>query len=719
MSFAKHLKTGIKYILDEKDEFIQNLLKTKSVNIENEYIKEHYPKLYRYAHNLLIEECKQSCEALYHNLNTLESRAGSQVPFTSINIGRDTTPEGRLVTKSILEASINGIGKFHRTSIFPISIFQLKKGINKDPGDPNYDLKQLALKSMSMRIYPNWCNCDWSQAHEDDNDIDTYFATMGALAGNEHLYISINNNEPIDISIKDLFEMVIDKNNNNILEYDILDKPGIYKITNVDDDTSIIKFSRNIKKDIKNNYKYTVLEYTEDMNDINKYIVYGKVVDNYDKSYKINDINTINTKPNLPQDTSIPQTLINIEHLDIKVFDRNNQWVKIKHIFKNDKLNSPAMMKIEYDNRYSISCTEDHPLWNGKQFIRADEFKINDKLYDKDNNALTITNIGYYTTNEDSYDIGTVTGTFIGSDIMMHNCRTLMGYDRHGLGYKRTGRGNNVPNTIILPKIAIDNGICLNTRNKPDLDGFWKDLDKALRICEQGLLERYALIKKQSPKAAPFMYNNNTIADADKCKETVEEAVKHNTLGIGLIGIAEMCKALFGKTHDEDEEIHKFALSVVDYISKYAKEASERNNLNFGVYFTPAESLCHTALKALREQYGIIEDVTSHEYLTNSCHVPVWHKVSIYDKLKCEAPFTKYATSGCITYIELESTFVKNLKAVEDIIDYACELDIPYLAFNFPIDTCLDCGYQGEFSDHCPECGSKNIEQLRRVTGCD
>ena len=131
-----------------------------------------------------------------------------------------------------------------------------------------------------------------------------------------------------------------------------------------------------------------------------------------------------------------------------------------------------------------------------------------------------------------------------------------------------------------------------------------------------------------------------------------------------------------------------------------------------------AEGLCRTALQALRKQYGIIDNVTSHEYLTNSHHVPVWEKVSIYDKLRCEAPFCKYPTGGNITYIELDSIFVQNTKAVEDIIDYAFnELDIPYLAFNFPIDSCMDCGYQGEFNDKCPECGSKNIQQLRRVTG--
>ena len=136
-------------------------------------------KIYEYAIDMLEKEGLQSTQALYHNLNTLESRQGSQVPFTSINLGRDTSVEGRLVTKWVMLSSIEGIGKHHLTSIFPISIFQYKKGVNANPDDKNYDLKQLALKSMSKRIYPNWCNCDWSQAHEDENNPDTFFATMG------------------------------------------------------------------------------------------------------------------------------------------------------------------------------------------------------------------------------------------------------------------------------------------------------------------------------------------------------------------------------------------------------------------------------------------------------------------------------------------------------------------------------------------------------------
>lgn len=473
MSFSKHFKEGLKWVEHESEEYINHV--PDLIGIEDEEAKYH-TEAYKYAMEMLEKEGSQSAQGLYHNLNTLESRQGSQVPFTSINLGRDTTPEGRMVTRWMLEASIDGIGKFHLTSIFPISIFQYKVGCNANKEDANYDLKQLALKSMSKRIYPNWCNCDWSQAHEDEENPDTYFSTMG--------------------------------------------------------------------------------------------------------------------------------------------------------------------------------------------------------------------------------------------------CRTLVGYDRHGLGYVRQGRGNNVPNTIILPKLGIEFGICLGKRTEPDLKGFWDAFEETLKLTEKGLLERFEIMIEQSPKAAPFMYQNNTIQGARECKENVYNALKHNTLAIGYIGVAEMCVALFGKNHAEDKKVHEFALSVVKRINEFAAEASERNDLNFSCYATPAEGLCRTALKALRKQYGVIENVTSHDFITNSHHVPVYQKISIYDKLRVEAPFCKYPTGGCITYIELDSTFVKNLKAVEDIIDYAFKvLDIPYLAFNFPIDSCLDCGYQGEFNDCCPMCHSKHIQQLRRVTG--
>lgn len=166
-------------------------------------------------------------------------------------------------------------------------------------------------------------------------------------------------------------------------------------------------------------------------------------------------------------------------------------------------------------------------------------------------------------------------------------CRTMIGYDRNGLGYIRQGRGNNTPNTIILPKLGIEFGICLGKREKPDIEGFWNAFEETLKLAEKGLLERFSIMIEQSPKAAPFMYNNNTIQDARLCKENVFNALKHNTLAIGYIGIAEMCQALFGKNHVHDKEVHDFAISVVKRIYEFAIEASERNNLNFSCYATP------------------------------------------------------------------------------------------------------------------------------------
>lgn len=182
MSFYKHYLDGMKYLKNMSEDFLS--ISKAELNRDMPHINNPKyfcldSKAYEYAMDMLENEGAQSAQGLYHNLNTLESRQGSQVPFTSINLGRDTSVEGRLVTKWIMNASIDGIGKHHLTSIFPISIFQYKNGVNSKPGDPNYDLKQLALKSMSKRIYPNWCNCNWSQAHEDENNPDTFFSTMG------------------------------------------------------------------------------------------------------------------------------------------------------------------------------------------------------------------------------------------------------------------------------------------------------------------------------------------------------------------------------------------------------------------------------------------------------------------------------------------------------------------------------------------------------------
>ena len=181
-SFYKHYKNGLKYINESLNplykEFTEKMNYTTPIN---EYT-DVAPKAYKYAMDMTIKECQQAVEGMYHNLNTLQSRSGNQLPFTSINYGTCTLPEGRMVTKALLEGSLKGVGKLGRTSIFPCGIFQCMKGVNRKEGDPNYDLFQLALKSTAKRLYPNYANVDWSgNAGYDRNDPRTYFSTMGLV----------------------------------------------------------------------------------------------------------------------------------------------------------------------------------------------------------------------------------------------------------------------------------------------------------------------------------------------------------------------------------------------------------------------------------------------------------------------------------------------------------------------------------------------------------
>ena len=184
-SFIKHYMDGLTYLnwnVEEHPNHCANhfmdIVSTK-MRVDDEYFTE-IENVYNYAINMTEKELKQAVEAMYHNLNTLQSRSGNQLPFTSINYGTCTLPEGRMVIKALIEGSIKGIGKLHKTSIFPCGIFQCMKGVNREPGDPNYDLFRLALRSTAQRLYPNYANVDWSgNAGYDRNDPRTYFSTMG------------------------------------------------------------------------------------------------------------------------------------------------------------------------------------------------------------------------------------------------------------------------------------------------------------------------------------------------------------------------------------------------------------------------------------------------------------------------------------------------------------------------------------------------------------
>ena len=285
-------------------------------------------------------------------------------------------------------------------------------------------------------------------------------------------------------------------------------------------------------------------------------------------------------------------------------------------------------------------------------------------------------------------------------------CRTFNGYDINGLGQLKDGRGNICPVTIILPTLAM--------KANGDVDKFMRILDKKIGEAKDMLIERFEWICQQSPKSASFMWENDVMAGYIP-EEGIRSALKHGTLAIGQLGLAEALQALIGKDHTTEEGM-ELAKKIEKLFAKRCKEYKEKYSLNFGVYYTPAENLCHTALKKFREKYGIIENVSDKEYFTNSMHIPVWKEMTPFEKIDIESQLTGYSSAGCITYVELPSTTKHNIEALKTIVDYAMDKDIPYFAVNLPIDNC-ECGYSDEIGETCPMCGSTKIDRLRRVTG--
>lgn len=478
-SFSKHFKDGIKYLQPEDDP--DRVPKELSFD-DQEANDPRNSKVFQYAMDMTERELRQAVEGMYHNLNTLQSRSGNQLPFTSINYGTCTLPEGRMVTKALLEASIKGIGKLHKTSIFPCGIFQMMKGVNRQPGDPNYDLYQLALRSTAQRLYPNYANVDWSgNEGYDKDDVKTYFSTMG--------------------------------------------------------------------------------------------------------------------------------------------------------------------------------------------------------------------------------------------------CRTANGWDINGFGQLKDGRGNICPVTIILPTIAMETKAAMIAQYGAEVvaedeshlvDRFINLLDKKLYEAKDMLIERFDWICSQSPDSAKFMWENGTMAGYDG--ESIRSALKHGTLAVGLLGMAETLQILIGNDQTSAEGM-ELAKRICQLYKDRCDEFKKEYKLNFGVYYTPAENLCYTAMQNFKKKYGVIPNVSDKEFFTNSVHVPVWKEVTPFEKIDIESQLDGYSSAGCILYVELDSTAKNNIQALETIVNYAMDHDVPYFAINVPNDTCMNCGYCDEIGNTCPECGSDDIQRLRRVTG--
>ncbi len=277
-----------------------------------------------------------------------------------------------------------------------------------------------------------------------------------------------------------------------------------------------------------------------------------------------------------------------------------------------------------------------------------------------------------------------------------------------------TGRGNLSFTSINLPRLAIKN------RN---IDEFYQALDEKIELVKDQLLERFAIQCKKKVYNFPFLMGQGVWIDSEKLKweDDVEEVIKHGTLTIGFIGLAECLKALTGKHHGESEESQKLGLEIIGHMRQKCDEYSKKYKLNFSLIATPAEGLSGRFVKIDKKEFGILPGITDQEFYTNSFHIPVYYNISAFDKIRLEAPYHALTNGGHISYVEVDGDIAKNPKAFEKIIRYMKEVGIGYGSVNHPVDRDPICGYNGIIDDVCPKCGRQEgvvkFERIRRITG--
>jgi ribonucleoside-triphosphate reductase len=294
-------------------------------------------------------------------------------------------------------------------------------------------------------------------------------------------------------------------------------------------------------------------------------------------------------------------------------------------------------------------------------------------------------------------------------------CRTRVMSDITDPNNQTTGgRGNLSFTSINLPRIAIKHGICLKERDKADMKGFYKDLGEMMDLVKDQLLERFEIQCNKRVYNFPFLLGAGVWTDGDKLKPTdrLRKILKHGSLTVGFIGLAETLKALIGKHHGESEEAQKLGLEIIKFMRDRTDEYSKTYNLNFALIATPAEGLSGRFVNIDRAIYGSIKGVTDRKYYTNSFHVPVYYNISIKNKLTLEAPYHNLTNGGHISYIELDGDTVQNVDAFESVIRLMKESGIGYGAINHPVDRDPVCGYVGVIGDVCPGCGRKEFDSV-------
>jgi len=300
---------------------------------------------------------------------------------------------------------------------------------------------------------------------------------------------------------------------------------------------------------------------------------------------------------------------------------------------------------------------------------------------------------------------------FRDEEVAYMGCRTRVISNING-PEKTNSRGNLSFTTVNLPRLGI--------RANKDISLFWKYLDEIVDICIEQLITRYNVQKKLKVKDFPFLMGQRLYLDSEELSfnDTIEKAIRHGTLSIGFIGLAECLVALMGKHHGQNMEAQAFGIAIVSHMRRKCDEASKKYSLNFSLLATPAEQLSGKFIRIDAERYGEITGVTDKKWYTNSFHIPVEFRIKALKKIELEGAYHKYCNAGHISYIELQSPPENNLKGFESLVKAMAEADMGYAAVNFPVDNCCDCGLNGVIKeDICPKCGGKNIRRIRRITG--
>lgn len=310
-------------------------------------------------------------------------------------------------------------------------------------------------------------------------------------------------------------------------------------------------------------------------------------------------------------------------------------------------------------------------------------------------------------------------------EISTMGCRTRVFSDVNG---EKTPvrRGNLSFTTINLPMLALE-AMKEEKDTQRRVKLFFSKLDYYIQMVHDQLKDRYEWQCSSFARQFPFIVKNGTvmgtenIANEDYASAKIgEEVLKHGTLGIGYIGLAETLITLIGKHHGESEEAQQLGLTIINRIREACDKFTEEEKLNYGCFASPAESYCGKALRKCRERFGVIPRITDKDYMTNGNHVPVYYPIAAIDKIKIEAPYHDLANSGNITYVEVDGTARKNVKAFASIIVAMHDNNIGYGSVNHDADRCEKCGYEGQIKDKCPKCGNSDeqyITNIARITG--